>query len=151
MIIKGHFPEPWIKRKYNHPALKKLKMIMLKVTVRKCSWKQSRESRSWKCWEWRRWRETGRGRNRRWDCVCCCPILTKVLLIKWCYFLLACNYPNKKCLCMKITLLFSERTTKHTISTAAKHPFRGKELRIILKRCFDGRQVNIYIFFFFKF
>ncbi|XP_004560836.1 uncharacterized protein LOC101481474 isoform X1 [Maylandia zebra] len=33
-----------------------------------------------------------------------------------------------------------ERTTKHTISTAAKHPFRGKELRIILKRCFDGRQ-----------
>ncbi|CAI5674715.1 unnamed protein product [Oreochromis niloticus] len=33
-----------------------------------------------------------------------------------------------------------ERTTKHTISTAMKHLFRGKELRIILKRCFDGRQ-----------
>ncbi|XP_012777153.1 uncharacterized protein LOC101481474 isoform X2 [Maylandia zebra] len=36
--------------------------------------------------------------------------------------------------------LEQKRTTKHTISTAAKHPFRGKELRIILKRCFDGRQ-----------
>lgn len=30
---------------------------------------------------------------------------------------------------MKITLLFSERTTKHTISAAAKHALRGKEIK----------------------